>query len=478
MSAFNDNSGGALSDGEVFANTIIYSNQPRHIGSFFLPTYTATRSIESDDEVERDDMVLQGPSLYHHCQIINYSEIFESFVINNEETSEKVIYEQMFLPPDELCTGDIVQTSDYRGVGSYYVVWLHKDAHHNHPTINSPKQTIPACDEDAAKALLDGSGNITKKRSGEGVIDGKRFISVYDYGLDDDLIRKIQEIFAKYPHLCRYNQSRASLRDDLYPILGTTHSDLLDEICTINNIKIINAITAVKLASPASGINSTDRDLFSHFNPFEECDEEGNVFNAGEVIDNLKKQSSSFKYPLQRRRDQLAQSVCTHERLSCYLFSHLDEMGYSAPTAVSMARVDQLPQQEHYNRDIDLSLLPPPLDKETAFGRALNELRNKIHNSGREFEPDEEAGNDTDIVDTNDNKSGFLIRDFAFVDEVCEDTIAFRSKAAAVEYCEGSPSLLKTREIFQRHSQNISADVSAITGNSTEERLLKYLKLL
>jgi hypothetical protein len=101
--------------------------------------------------------------------------------------------------------------------------------------------------------------------------------------------------------------------------------------------------------------------------------------------------------------------VNSHPFMQLYLFEHLDEYGYTAPPAVSMAPMGYFPDSEFNYRHIDLMLLPPPLDTQTTFGYVLNNIQNHFpegflgtDEDDDEEEEEEEEKEEEDKAEEND----------------------------------------------------------------------------
>lgn len=179
-------------------------------------------------------------------------------------------------------------------------------------------------------------------------------------------------------------------------------------------------------------------------------DEYGNTPNASYRFEKLPRKT----YPKLVHRKELSK-LSTLPFMQLYLFEHLDEYGYAAHTAVSMAPLNYFPG-EYEDRHIDLALLPDVLRTGTDFGLGLQRVLDKL--------PQGRVSAD----------SVALIRFQA------EDAIMWMSAKDAEEYFglepSGMPSIEPTRLMFRDHAQKVrelvagSADV-AVTEHDLDEFL-------
>jgi hypothetical protein len=453
-----------LSDGVIYANTLVFSNKPLHVN----------RDVPA---INRDTQTVDLNDAYCMEKVINYSQIYDEYVTNNPDKESRAHYEQALAPPSSLLTGDVVQTTDYRGVGSHYVLWLHKDAHKNSDWFSLEKAG-PIQTEQNKKVKTDHSDLVV--------------LSAYDWGMDDDLIRAVSSVIAKSQSLTQYGVDRSAGRALLAPLLEEKYPEVLENLCLPYNFPTIGAFS-IQYPDGKPGEENEVGTNWAELDLDDQLDEEGGVMEAESLLANLPQSI----YPLLSRRDRLKAALQKDagEKFSCYLFSHCDEMGYSAPTAVSIARAGSLPQVDGENRDIDLHLLPPPLDTESQFGRALHVLAKRLEDrriddgddDGNDDDGEEEDGNgdansdgdgeddDNEDVDLDDNgnagsnaptkKVEPKTKDIVLIDFNGNDALYFNSvRSANDSYGFGGPfsPFPITRKVFEKHAELVRRDMLAL----------------
>jgi hypothetical protein len=107
MASFTSTFEDQLTDGVIWSRTLVFSNYPSH------------RRIQLPEFEDGG----------HSMQIINYSQLYNEFVVGNPSSESN--YAASLIDPNKIQTGDILRAGDYRGVGSYYAVWLHADVFQN-----------------------------------------------------------------------------------------------------------------------------------------------------------------------------------------------------------------------------------------------------------------------------------------------------------------------------------------------------------
>ncbi|RYG69472.1 hypothetical protein EON64_02635 [archaeon] len=152
MSAF-ASAPNCLSDGQIWAKSIVFSNQPKH--------YTVY--------VEELSEYIYNHKSHNHKGVLNYSQIYDA-------CSPGVMGK--LIPPADIRTGDIVQISaGPRGVGAHYAMWLYKDLV-QHDLSNASFVGESPVDHDAKK----------RDRENEAPLDP------YTWGLEESELKKLKRI--------------------------------------------------------------------------------------------------------------------------------------------------------------------------------------------------------------------------------------------------------------------------------------------
>jgi hypothetical protein len=419
-------------NGLIWSKSIVFSSNPTHY-EFQLP--------QLDDEFGM------------FGRIINYSELYREFVLENE--SSRVDYTNSLIDPMKINTGDILQTSDYRGVGSYYAVWLHADIFHNPSSVSLAR---------VSKAPKASGDNRLRTRRAE------RF-NFDQFHLDPPTWRKIQSLLE--------SDEWPEMSPELHDLLKEESPELLALLKDGNRGS--NAIFDIKRARFEGDPGGFGGDPVDWENlSAEEVFNDGQTDNIGDYFCAL----PHMKYPSIRSSGFLSRTIQSRPWMQLYLFSHLDEMGYAAPPAVSMAPIGYFPI-EYSDRHIDLSLLPSPLDEQTTCGYVLNRIRSKFpaealedtgedieEDEGRGEEEEEEDGNDEDENGENEDEEeaekgkktkkeqvSSTVRDLAFLEFEGEGAIFWFSLAGSQRHVNWDPDqenpLVTTRKIFHRHAEEI-----------------------
>jgi hypothetical protein len=444
-----------LTDGIIWSRTLVFSNYPSH-RNFQLPEF-------------------EGGS--HSMQIINYSQLYNEFVVDNP--SSKSNYAKSLIHPNKIQTGDILQTADYRGVGSYYAVWLHADVFQNPASLclqrasKVPRSENPVQDDDESdqpKEDLD------------------------QFHLDALTWGKIRDLCTNY----------SFTEEKLIPLLQEKCPALLEKLTNeTTKYDLQEAIGAMRFqGDPGScgvgeGVDWDDL-------PTDELFQDGQTQSAGEYFLNLPR----ISFPILKKPSELAAAMKSHSFMQLYLFEHLDEMGYDAPPAVSIAPIGYF-ESEYKERCVDLALLPPPLDTQTTLGFVLNKIRDNFPEDGLDNEEDEaeedeedeegdEEEEDVEDDDENEESHGGHNKkrknqgkqssatkkekiheptdprkkyELAIIDFEGEDAISWctvkNSKNFVDVYPAGENPIIATRRMFHKHAKEIRQKLLALRQGSS-----------
>jgi hypothetical protein len=451
MASFTSTFEDQLTDGIVWSRTLVFSNYPLH-HHFQLPEF------ESGG---------------HSMPIINYSQLYNEFVV--DKPSSESNYAASLIDPNKIQTGDILQSSDYRGVGSYYAVWLHADVFQNPASLCSQRANK------LARSEKRGSSRVTEEQSHE---------DLDQYQLDTLTWKKAKQIL-----------STARGQDQLVPLLEEKCPALLEHLTTKTmKIRLRTAIRSMKFQGDPGSLrrgNGPDWDNI----PGDGLFQDGQTPSASDFFVNLPK----IAFPILKKPSELSSAMNSHPFMQLYLFKHLDEMGYNAPPAVSIAPLGYF-NSGNKERYVDLALLPPPLDIQTTLGFVLNKIQNHFPEDGLDYEDNEEkddeeeeegAGEEEeeeDVDEEGDNNDGRnkkrkqstavkkdvnrdpadqrMKYELAVVDFEAEDAITWCTAKSFTDYIALDPAgedpILATRRMFHKHSEEIRKKLFALRPGSSE----------
>jgi hypothetical protein len=318
-----------LTDGLILSRSIVFSSTPTH-KMFALPEFRAVS---------------------HALHVINYSQLYKDFVTDNPKSMSD--YASMLTPPSKIRTGDVVQNGDYRGVGSYYAIWLHADVFQN-PSSCCLARAMPL-----ARQQVRGRG-LPPPPANEPETPP---LDLDQYNLDPETWTRIQGILSTNSFMDEQKATKAFLQDKSPDLL----EKLTDEATKFRYWEIIRSMRFQ--GDPGSSVgNDVDWDSL----PGEQLLQDEQTPSASQYFVNV----PPIAFPILKKPSELSSAMNSHPFMQLYLFEHLDEYGYSAPPAVSMAPMDYFCDSEFNYRQIDLALLPPPLDTQTTFGYVLNNIQN------------------------------------------------------------------------------------------------------
>lgn len=375
----------------MWAKSLVFSNHPRHFFCSFL------RSSHRNS--------------YQAMHIINYSTLYKDLVVENPDAAAQEQFRAQLMPPEQLLTGDVLQTTDYRGVGSYFVVWLCAGSFDNDIALSREFLTVD-------------SG--PRKSSSEEVVDFNRIdpatLQLWTSGA-----------FKRIPFAERYAAYKTVLGDACFE-----EKLLISFEMRLADLRLLND-------GDESSSASSDFD-WDALKPYEIDDGEGYTREMYRFFEKV----APSEYPLQKSRAQLLASTRRAD-MHCILFSHTDEMGYSAPSAFSMARLNYFPT-EGQDRDVDLVLLSePPLNTRTQLGPILLRLQSLLP---RRDDPDRA------------NK----VADLALLDFGGEDAIrwhvAEEEKEEDGDLMYANRSVLTTRDIFRKHASLMRSHLLSLINTS------------
>jgi hypothetical protein len=447
MASFTSTFEDQLTDGMVWSRSLVFSNYPSH-RNFQLPEFEHGR---------------------HSMQIINYSQLYNEFVTENP--SSKSNYAKSLIHPNKIQTGDILQTSDYRGVGSYYAVWLHADVFQNPASLclqrasKVPRSENPGQDEDES-------------------VQHKEDLD--QYHLDALTWGRIRDLITNYTYA----------EEQLVPLLQEKCPALLEKLTNeATKYGLQEAIEAMRFQGDPGSCGEGEGVDWDDL-PTDELFQDSMTQSAGDYFLNLPK----ISFPILKKPSELAAAMNSHPFMQLYLFEHLDEMGYDAPPAVSIAPIGYF-ESEYKERCVDLALLPPPLDTQTTLGFVLNKIRdnfpedgldNEEDDEGEEDEEEDEEDEEEDDSDDghnkkrkNQGKSTAPTKEeihepadprkkyeLATIDFEGEDAIFWCTvkNSKSIVDCDpaGENPIFTTRRMFRKHAEEIRKKLFTLRARSTE----------
>eukprot|EP00981_Chlorochromonas_danica_P001946 scaffold403_cov183-Ochromonas_danica.AAC.2 len=394
-----------LSDGYLWAKTIPYTNQPK------------VHTLELD---------------YNIDSIFNYSEFYHSLSPSEQE---------LYFLPDEFQTGDIVTVNGFvRGVGSCYVVWLHSGLFTN-PVFTQKHRRHPQEEY-----------TVGAKRSTTAEVD------LDQYPLTDEEWLRLRDLLGSDLAGDDYDAFLQKLSD----LLQEKSPDLLEAIKNDGEMTFFSAITSLRFpedsqAKKKENDEEEDADEEDEEEEEEQEDEEDvkQSFLQEKATNNASsyffKNAPSAKWPRLIKRKNL-QPLAKVSFMQCYLFRHLDEYGYAAPSALSMATTSYMNGLggDGIARIVDLALLPPPLRQETELGQVLDKILSYL--------PKKHRGKDY-IVDINTEGSNQMVW-FSDVEE-------------AGQYYSGDAlvTFVKTREMFREHARLMKEELQTFLSQQSDRDL-------
>lgn len=339
-----------LTNGIIWANSVIFTCRPSH-RYFKLPTL--------QDE-------------YSMPRIINYSQLYKEFVTENISPSQTLF--QNLINPHDIVTGDILQTDEFHGVGSYFAIWLCAGIHQNRASLN-PNRAV-----------------------------------------------------------------------DTHPEL-----DIQDHYSE----KVVH--------QGDSGATRGSKFSWTQLQPAEQLFQDQNTPEISKYFQGI----SNIKYPLLKDRHELSAAYAKRPWMELYLFRHSNEMGYIAPTAFSMAPKGYF-CTDYCDRNIDLALLPPPLDLDTTFGYVLTHIRNGFLSS-LPILSDSEDDDESERKEDEEEKHQRLLRgkkgqyEIGFTDFEGNNSVYWTNIERAGEFT------LLTRRMFYNHAKIIREKLIVLHG--TQDKL-------
>lgn len=402
-----NSSDGYLSDGWLWAKSLALVRSPSHRG-----------------------LILPDIPLYNNrtTSILNYSDLYATIITDNITRPNLKARAERYMPhPSDIVTGDTFQTTDYRGVGTYYAIWLLEDVFVNHPMFRDVSQlSFVSIDDD---------------KSPEDQNDAKlckdvplyyNSYAAYQSSLqvlfeDEILIQQLQDIllqssnrlehFQKFSSLLAGDAKYANAWSDIQAALRLNSGDVdFREIYNSDTkvqhqvsmgcfaLQIIKCYRTVQRENAYTGFSyckSTSEEIHNDILDFQEQknmiddNDDGDIieencvlfsqehFEALSSIDSTKNSNDSNSlFPQFWTREEFktkcsSSSTCNRRKWQVYFVSHTDEMGYSIPTIFSFAPLNyfatpQLRETGTEARECDLQLLPNPLNNRTSLGRILH----------------------------------------------------------------------------------------------------------
>ena len=422
-----------LSDGLIWGKSIVFSNYPKHVG-VSLPIGYDSENYEEQEENENEEE-MESP---HY--IIIYSQLYQEFVVENSVSRNK--FAKSLIPPHLVQTGDILQTGGYRGVGSYYAVWLSAGLFNNPDSLKFEKiRKAQRVEAEAPTA--------TKDEEKEEDID-----LLAPYALSKETIMALKKAFLKWD--CNEN--------DLRPILESTAPELLAKL---PDDTLRNYILCYRVQGD-SGASRGEEVAWNELLPEDLASQDFEGFVTYEA-DRFFQGIPDMEFPQLKPRKVLSHALRQRPWMELYLFEHVDEMGYAAPTAVSMAPLRYF-NSEYDARFIDLALLPSPLQQNTCCGYVLHNIRDRLPQDG---DADNEEGEEGRKSKTGTSSS---LPTIAFIDFEGEDGIFWSdidNCGSTVIFTKPNPMDV-TREMFRKHAEAIRLRLLALhpsNETATEEEI-------
>ncbi len=213
--------------------------------------------------------------------IVNYSQLYTLL-------SEDIKNRFPFPEPSRLCNGDMVVCGGYRGVGSYYALWLAKDlVTHDGAFVTAYENVIQH-----ATPYNDANGD------GGGP---RRVYNLSDYPLNEQQWKKLGKFLKREDWYDHWPEAYHQITDC---------KQLLEDIDTEEHGDLVELIAATYGQS-----------------------------------DSGKKRKNRQTYPTLVPRSNGVSGPHDDEQHHVYLFVHPDEMGYFAPSAFSSLKNDYFPRE-------------------------------------------------------------------------------------------------------------------------------------
>lgn len=354
--------------------------------------------------------------------VINYSRLYASLPAEQKA---------LFIPPEQLLTGDVYQFHDYRACNSNYVVWLHADAFmHRAKDAKvdlAPDRWQPDAEEEAKEKMIN------------------------SFGLSNKELCTVRDILNETAS--SFDQRIASLM----PILADRAPEWLVELSEggwDTSMRMMN-----RMYFHEDERSEGDQDDEGEDKHCDQLDQEGNGMECNDVCKDV---TTTPSLPRIVDREALS-AIAALPWMNCYLFPHTDEYGRSAPSAVSMAPMDYF-HLEFDGRIIDTQLLPGVMGDETSFGPVLKTFLSQL-------------------PACKQNKDRYRFSEcIAHFDSSGEDTLFLDDIKSAVnthgQLYGRSSQFVKTREVFASHLQCMRkqlATAATATGNADGAALLASL---
>jgi hypothetical protein len=443
MASFTSTFEDQLTDGIIWSRTLVFSNYPSH----------------------RHFQLHEFEDGGHSMHVINYSQLYNEFVVDNPSSESN--YAASLIDPNKIQTGDILRAGGYRGVGSYYAVWLHADVFQNPASLCLQRASK------VARSEIRSAPEQPQEDLDQYQLDTLTWMKVKEIYIFDEeqleqlLLEKCPALLEKLTNETTEKQLRSVIRSTRFP--GDPGNYGYGEGVDWDDLPI--------------------HDLFQY----------GQTRSARKYFLNLPK----VTFPILKKPSELAVAMNAHPFMQLYLFEHLDEMGYNAPPAVSIAPLGYFKSQ-YKERCVDLALLPPPLDTQTTLGFVLNKIRDNFPEDGLdndendEEDDDEEEDEEEDEEDDEDEEEDSKKRknkgnqsatatneeihepadprkkyELAMIDFEGDGSITwFTAKNSRNYYLDFDPAgenpFLATRRIFQKHAEEIRKKLRAIRPGSSE----------
>lgn len=401
-----------FSDGYLWAKSLALARHPVH-RRLILPAF-------------------DGEDYNRAVKIIDYSALYDTMVTDNATRANLRHRAERLMPhPSQIASGDTLQTTDYRGVGTYYAIWLLADVYVNHPSFADVSQLffsekdddLPADEQDDA-AVLNGSPTYLDtfaschEELSDLLEDESLMMALKEplrYGGDpDDRLQRCAALL----HLPAYHEIHQCLRNMI--LYDTADPATRERFVTDTNLQLsihkgrffaqsihrFRSATDTGLLSRAeASVNPYyEKQLLEEYHFTEKDEDEMFCGFFQEHYDRLgaarclsPSDSPSAEFPLRWSHDLFRRRCATPANgWHLYLFCHTDEMGYSVPSIFSSAPLGYF-ANEPDQREVDLQLLPPPFQDHTVCGRLLHDLAEKrMANSHAQHAVNAEEGEDDD----------------------------------------------------------------------------------
>jgi hypothetical protein len=367
-------------------------------------------------------------------KIINYSDLYDTLVTTNvSRPNLRARAERLLTHPKDIASGDTFQTTDCRGVGTYYAIYLLEDVFVNHPLLRDVSAMSFHADDDKIPEEQDDSKLLKNspiylnqyvdlQRNLFPILDNEELMEEVQSALnqswkaEDNLISlgpilnkpQFSTLWADIELFLRYNANVPGIRDLMQNNVEVRLQFHRGRYYSEQLRSYIGKFATIGLPPARCSIESVSKNINDTFY-FKEDDEEeySSLFSRDHVealgtVDPQPLWASFLSRTNFAGKYGSKLTTTTQPKWQVYLISHMDEMGYNAPTMFSWAPYGYFGYEGIQYRDVDLQLLQPPLDQRTVLGRILHfSARKRLQNSrsARKVGEDDDKGDEDEEDD-------------------------------------------------------------------------------